>query len=146
MLLLYCRIISQTENYRFTGMKTALSQYLRREKTQGLTDSPKKLSSLTRQTCLVYYVLNQSTCFSCNSFFIGFMAATLVLCIEPPVEYIYVTYVVQTWWSISGDSTSFRLWMTIISLKVLEECYRFLESLSKYLWSKEVKSLTTHTK
>lgn len=59
-------MLSQTENYRFTGTKTAFSQYLSKLKTHGLTDNPRLESSETKHTCLVYYVLNHNTCFSYN--------------------------------------------------------------------------------
>lgn len=58
-----------TENYLFTGIKTAFNQYLNNEKTQGFKDLPKAQSSLTMQTCLVYGVLNHKTCFSLNCLF-----------------------------------------------------------------------------
>ena len=80
-------MLSTTENYLFTGTKTDFSQYLSNENTHGLIDIPKYESSLTKQTCLVNSVLNQSTCFSCNKLLMGFMDATLVLYMDP-FEYI----------------------------------------------------------
>ena len=68
------------------------------------------LSWFTKQTCLVYALLNQFTFFSSNFPVIGFLAATLVNC-SLPWLYIWHNWVFQIWSNIIIQKwKNFKIW------------------------------------